>query len=48
MGLAVMIVFGYLLSLYLSRRVDSEACRDGGGTWIAEAKTCQKPRQTVP
>lgn len=43
MGLAVMIVFGYLLSLYLSRRVDSDACRDGGGTWIAESKTCQKP-----
>ena len=48
MGLAVMIVFGYLLSLYLSRRVDSEACRDGGGTWIAESKTCQKPRQPAP
>ena len=48
MGLAVMIVFGYLLSLYLSRRVDSEACRDGGGTWIAETKTCHKPLPPAP
>jgi hypothetical protein len=45
LGLLVMIVFGYLLSLYLSRRVESDACRDGGGTWIADTKTCQMPRQ---
>lgn len=44
LGLLVMILFGYLLSLYLSRRVESDACRDGGGTWIADLKTCQKPQ----
>jgi hypothetical protein len=48
MGLLVMILFGYLLSLYLSRRVESEACRDGGGTWITDTKTCQKPQAPTP
>ena len=48
LGLLVMIVFGYLLSLYLSRRVESDACRDGGWTWIAEAKTCVKAQRPAP
>ena len=42
LGLLVMIVFGYLLSLYISRRVEKDACRDGGGTWMADTKTCRK------
>lgn len=45
LGLLVMVLFGYLLSLYLSRRVESDACRDGGGTWIADTKTCHKTPQ---
>lgn len=47
LGLLVMVVFGYLLSLYISRRVETDACRDGGGTWIADTKTCQKPQQPL-
>jgi hypothetical protein len=48
LGVAIVILFGILLSRYVSVQVEKDICRDSGGTWNAAAKKCDKAAVKSP